>query len=290
MAAPYQRAGKRAVKKWRLLENTGAQAPGEAGGGHFVAIHQQAIADAGVRQQVHRPRRLAPRASGAVAGCRCAGSGPARRGPAPTPRAAIAASVTTRPACRDQHFEQPPLGGREMDHLAVARAPAARRGRCARGLQRSVGIAGEGGLRRVAQRDAHPRMQLRHAEGLGQVVVRARVEGLDLLPLLRARRQHDDRAAASSRAVARIDVDTVAIGQPEVDQEHVDRPIAGERFALAGGGGFVDRVAFGLQRGRQQAADRFLVFHHEDTWSGALVPASGWPRRAMGRRRPPAAR
>src|SRR5207237_1541162 len=47
--------------------------------------------------------------------------------------------------------------------------------------------------RRVAQRRAHARQELPHAEGLGDVVVGAGIERLDLGALLVARGKHDDR-------------------------------------------------------------------------------------------------
>ena len=115
---------------------------------------------------------------------------------------------------------------------------------------------------RMAQRDAQARMQFGHAEGLGQVVVRPRIEGLDLLLLLRSRRQHDDRPPRPA-AQAADEIAAVAIRQPEVDEEQVDAAIAGQRLAVARVGRLEHLVALGLQRGAQQPPDRLLVLDHQ---------------------------
>ena len=75
------------------------------------------------------------------------------------------------------------------------------------------------------------------AERLGDVVVGADVERLDLVVGLLARRQHDDRDAARGPQ-PREHLDAVEVGQPEVEQHHVRRrscddvpaptPVAGE--------------------------------------------------------------
>src|SRR5687768_14290325 len=68
---------------------------------------------------------------------------------------------------------------------------------------------------RVAQRDSDARQQLVHTKRLRQVVVRAEVQGRDLLCFLAAGRKHDDRC---SRAVANSTnyLSPVDVGEPQV--------------------------------------------------------------------------
>ena len=73
---------------------------------------------------------------------------------------------------------------------------------------------------RMSKRDAHARQQLVHAERLGQIVVRAGVERRDLVFLAAARGDHDDGDAAPLAKAAR-DIDAVAVGKAEVEQDHV---------------------------------------------------------------------
>ena len=67
---------------------------------------------------------------------------------------------------------------------------------------------------------AHPGQQLVHLERLGDVVVRAGVERLDLLVAGRPRGQHDDRHRVPS-ADAVQDLDAVEVGQSEVEDDDV---------------------------------------------------------------------
>ena len=128
-------------------------------------------------------------------------------------------------------------------------------------------------------------MQLGDAERLGQVVVGAGVERIDLLLLLRARRQHDDRPPRPA-AQAADQLGAVAIGQPEVDEEEVDAAVAGQRLAVARGRRLEHDMAFGLQRRREQATDRRFVLDHEHVRrrDGAASDAAS-PIEAAGSRR-----
>ena len=73
---------------------------------------------------------------------------------------------------------------------------------------------------RVAQRHAHARQQLAHAEGLGHVVVGAGVERGDLVALLAARGEHDDRHLAPLPQPA-DHLQAVHIGQAQVQNDDV---------------------------------------------------------------------
>ena len=78
---------------------------------------------------------------------------------------------------------------------------------------------------RAAQHRAHAREQLHHAEGLGHVVVRARVQTLDLVVLRALGREQDHRqlARAGAGAQPRKDGQSVLLRQHDVQQQQVGR-------------------------------------------------------------------
>ena len=80
----------------------------------------------------------------------------------------------------------------------------------------------------AAQRRADARQQLLGAERLGDVVVRAGVERLDLLRLVDARRQHQDRHATPV-AQPTTHLDAVQARQRQVEQDDV-RPLGSARL------------------------------------------------------------
>src|SRR3989449_7792137 len=131
-------------------------------------------------------------------------------------------------------------------------------------LEYRLAGAGAGG---VAQRRAHAREQLADAEGLGDIVVRAGVERLDLRALLRARREHQDRHRRPG-ANAPDHVHAVDVGQAEVDDRQVRLLAAGVDGAARAGAGLDDSIAFGGERGAQEPADLRLVLDDEDRPSG----------------------
>src|SRR5512135_2513421 len=57
--------------------------------------------------------------------------------------------------------------------------------------------------------------ELAGAERLGQIVVGTRIERLDLLGLVDARRQHDDRYEVPSAEIT-DEVDAIPVGKPEI--------------------------------------------------------------------------
>src|SRR5262249_8744106 len=76
-------------------------------------------------------------------------------------------------------------------------------------------------LKLVAQRGSHPRKQFVHSERLGDVIVGAEVQRLDLAGLVAAARQHDDRHAlipCAQRAQQFVSLD---IGEPEIEDDQV---------------------------------------------------------------------
>ena len=110
-----------------------------------------------------------------------------------------------------------PFGGRERNLAVVVVTRFAARSivkaSVGRPASSSVGVD-------AAQRGAHARQQLVHAERLRDVVVGARVERGDLVALGVARRQHDDRhLGPAAQAVDHLD--PVDPGQPEVEHDDV---------------------------------------------------------------------
>ena len=117
--------------------------------------------------------------------------------------------------------------------------------------------------RGAAQRGAQAREELVHGEGLGHVVVGARVEGRDLDRLGVARRQHHDRHRAPAPE-RRRDADAVHVGETEVEDHDVGVLARGEVETFASRCGEHDRVVVRLQEDAQRAPQRRFVFDHED--------------------------
>ena len=127
--------------------------------------------------------------------------------------------MTTLPACWTSVVEQPVLDRRQL-HLGAADGDVAAHEIDLELADLEGGgilVRGAGG---VAQRHAHARQQLAGAERLGHVVVGAGVERGDLVALLAARRQHDDRHRAPL-AQPPDDLQAVHVGQAEVEDHDV---------------------------------------------------------------------
>ena len=118
-----------------------------------------------------------------------------------------------------------------------------------------------GGLREGAapQVGAHPRQQLAEPEGLGQVVVGARLQpddDVDLVPPGGEDHQHRARLGQPEPAA---DLDAVEIGQAEVEQDEIEELLGGGVQAALAGLVPGDDVPVALQPGGQGAADRVVV-------------------------------
>jgi len=122
-------------------------------------------------------------------------------------------------------------------------------------LTRATGIA--------AQRRPHPREQFRRAERLRHVVVGAGVERGDLLRLHRARGEHDDRHRRP-RSHARDDLETIVVGQTEIDEQQIGLVAARLDVATLRRRGLDDAIVHGLQQHAQHVADGRIVLDHED--------------------------
>src|SRR6266545_1587678 len=159
-----------------------------------------------------------------------------------------------------QELEERLLAGRELDLRGAPPHPPAR------GIETQ--IAGRqhrgSGLGPAPDQRPQPRDENGIREGLGEVVVRARVERLDLVPLAVLRGEHEDRrpdALAPQGAAHPVAVDA---RQHDVEHDGVVRVLAGQPQAVGAVVGHVDREPFGLQTEAQAGRQPRFVLHHEN--------------------------
>ena len=127
----------------------------------------------------------------------------------------------------------------------------------------------------LAQGGAHARHQLAHAEGLGDVVVGAAIEGLHLVALVRSHRQHDDRHGGPFTH-AGDHLHAVQVGQTEV--EHHQVRLVDRRRPDGGVGvlGLYHGIAVGVEAGLEEPADlRFVVDDQDLGVAGGVVGHGG---------------
>jgi hypothetical protein len=106
------------------------------------------------------------------------------------------------------------------------------------------------GLAAVAAHDrADARDQLDRREGLGDVVVGARLEAEDLVGLLPARGDHDDRHVLAL-AEGAADLDAVEAGQVEIEQHQVVLPLPCRLDGLGAAGHVGAQQAAALEEGQ----------------------------------------
>ena len=167
------------------------------------------------------------------------------------------------PGVTNERRQELVLDRRQVDFLVVDQHLAAQEvdaqlSHLEGGLVRLVRRAGG-----VAERDADPREQLAGAERLAHVVVGARVERRDLVALLAAGREHDDRDVGPL-AHAPDDFEAVHVGQPEVDDDDVGLARAHFHDAISARRGLEELVALAGQRRPQEAPDLWLVLDQDD--------------------------
>ena len=92
---------------------------------------------------------------------------------------------------------------------------------------------GEVSGRGATQQRADARQQLARREGLGQVVVGALVQRLDLVGLVGAHRQDEDRRRHPGAQLA-ADLDAAAVGQRQIEHHEVGRLVDGRAAAPPG--------------------------------------------------------
>ena len=117
---------------------------------------------------------------------------------------------------------------------------------------------------RAAQQRLDPAHQLAQPERLGQVVVGAELEADDLVDLVVARGQDQDRHLGAGGAHAAQDLEAVDAGQADVEDDEVRRLVGGDLEALLAGAGDRDLVALLLEGVLDPAGDGVLVFDDED--------------------------
>ena len=136
-------------------------------------------------------------------------------------------------------------------------------GEVARGEDAGIGHGGCAvGRARVADGGADAREELLGAEGLGEVVVGAGVEGLDLIALVAAGGDDKD-GDLRPFADAAEDGHAVHVGQAEVEDDEVGTVRGDHGVGHRAGAGHEDVVAVGGEDGLHEAADGALVLNQK---------------------------
>ena len=141
---------------------------------------------------------------------------------------------------------------------------------------------------RAAEHGADARQQFFQVERLGDVVVGAEVEALQLVGLLRARRQHDDgRLAPFPQEPHQFEA--VAAGEHDVEHDEVRGEVAGGRDGQVPVAHALDVEAVVDEVVPQHARQRRIVFNDQDPLLHRLAPPPG-SRSRRSSPRPPGSR
>jgi hypothetical protein len=108
------------------------------------------------------------------------------------------------------------------------------------------------------------RVQLGQPDRLDQVVVGAGLQADHDVHLRRARGQHDQHAPRLDAPQLPAHLDAVEVGQPQVEQDEVDRPGPGASQPAPTGALPHDVVGMAAQARGQDLADGRVVLHQED--------------------------
>src|SRR5579872_539061 len=190
---------------------------------------------------------------------------------------------------------------RELDLLAAASDEARF------GVDREIGAIEHRGFGqpRTAERGLQARDELAELERLGEVVVGAGGQALDLVRHLVLGAQHDDRRFGEPADHGQ-QRDAVDLRHHDVEHDDVRLPVAYEREALSAVGGTADFEAFFGESDLEQRADVALVIDDGDAGGclhsstiaplsyailgraprrrlTSLTPVFGWPMPAAGR-------
>ena len=125
------------------------------------------------------------------------------------------------------------------------------------------------GQHRAAHRGTQTREQLVHPEGLGEVVVGAEVERLDLGCLGPTPRQHDDRHGRPAPEPAH-DVEAVHAREAEVEDDDVGMVAGRELERLFAADGHIGFVSTGAEVHFEGLDDARIVFDDEGSHSRGL--------------------
>ena len=122
--------------------------------------------------------------------------------------------------------------------------------------------------------------QLFRRKRLGDVVVGARLQPLNLVFFVDTRRQHDDRQFARAFVGAKLagQPDPGLAGQHPVEHQQIGQLVADDGFAFFGAG-CADNLESGMaQIDRNELKDGRLVFNHQNRRGHAAPPAFSLPR------------
>ena len=118
---------------------------------------------------------------------------------------------------------------------------------------------------RAAEIGADARQEFLHAERLGDVIVGARIQRLNLSPLLTAHREHDDGNLRLRPQMA-AQFQAVHVGHGQVGDDHIRRPVFHDlerRFAVVGN---ADVVSVAGQRSPQHPRDLGFIVDYENVF------------------------
>ena len=135
-------------------------------------------------------------------------------------------------------------------------------------LDELLALAREMWRRRAPKESADSAPELADRERLGDVVVRAELQAENLVELLAASREHDDRDVALA-AQPLADLEPVEARQHHVENDEVDRLLVELPKRLLAVASLDDGVPVPLERIGEQGLDRFLVVDEEDCRSGS---------------------
>src|SRR3990172_11620383 len=170
-----------------------------------------------------------------------------------------------------QQLEDSELLGRELDGIAAApyfeQLP----------IENEIGNLQDVGARREIVRAAHQRLdagqQLVKIEGLGEVVVGAYLEYLDLVLQRIHGGQHEDRRIVALEPQALANVIAVHVGKHEIEHDDVELAGLGKVDPLAAGGGDGNPMIFRPESAVNEVGDARLVFDQEHGHAFASVSA-----------------
>jgi two-component system, OmpR family, sensor histidine kinase VicK len=123
----------------------------------------------------------------------------------------------------------------------------------------------------TAREGAHAGQQFFEIEGLGEVVVGAAVEGLDLVAHLATGGQHQDGEGRAPGADASEDRLPIHARQHDIQEDEVDVLVCGLDHAVGAVVGGDGLVTVGGEAALQKARYGRIVFHYEDTHRGGSI-------------------
>ena len=128
----------------------------------------------------------------------------------------------------------------------------------------------------AAHQRPQPRQHLLHMERLGDVIVGAGVDALDLVAPPVAGGQDQDRHRAPGLAPRLEDRDAVALGQADVEHDRVIGLGVAAKPAFLAIESAVDRIARRLERGGDLAIEIAIVFDNQKSHPLPHLP-DVWP-------------